>query len=101
MSHLSVEMSADRKRELLSQLLQKKARETVKESPLSHGQRALWFVYQLDPQSPAYNILYAARVRTDVDRAALGLALQQLIGRHAALRSTYSASQGVPVARVH
>src|SRR5688572_14409747 len=99
MSPISTELSAEKKRELLAQLLQKKAREASVESPLSHGQRALWFVYQLDPDSPAYNILYTAHLRVDVDRPALERALQQLIDRHAALRTTYTATSGVPVAR--
>ena len=34
---------------------------------LSYGQRALWFLYQLAPESAAYNMLYIARLRNDVD----------------------------------
>jgi hypothetical protein len=99
------QLSSDDKRRLLSRLLEKKAQEKAQPkfttSPLSHGQRALWFVHQLDPDSPAYNLYYAARVRADVDREALARALQRLVDRHAALRTTYAADSGVPVARTH
>jgi hypothetical protein len=94
--HLSVEQ----KRQLLAELLRQEGEPLSGEGPLSHGQRALWFVYQLDPQSSAYNILYAASVREDVDRSALARAFQRLIDRHAALRTTCGAEEGVPVARV-
>jgi hypothetical protein len=56
MSHRTTELSPDEKRHLLGRLLKKKAEESACTSPLSHGQRAMWFVYQLDPDSPAYNI---------------------------------------------
>jgi amino acid adenylation domain-containing protein len=100
MSHLSAELSADKKRELLARLLKERARQSVSECPLSHGQRALWFVHQLDPDSPAYIIHCASRVRPDVDRSALQRALQQIVDRHATLRTTYSATGGVPTARI-
>jgi hypothetical protein len=101
MNPSSAELSAEKKRELLVQLLQMKARDGASQCPLSYGQQALWFVYQLDPDSSAYNILYAARVRQDVDRAALHRSLQQLTDRHEALRTTYGMTDGVPLARIH
>jgi amino acid adenylation domain-containing protein len=101
MSHRTTELSPDEKRHLLGRLLKKKAQESVTISPLSHGQRALWFVYQLDPDSPAYNIYYAAHMRADVDRAALARAVQRLVDRHAALRTNYAADGGVPMAHTH
>src|SRR5262245_17622916 len=97
----SAAMSSAEKRRLLEQLLQKKAREGAVESPLSHGQRALWFIHQLDPDSPAYNIYYAGEVRPDLDKAALARAVQQLVDRHPTLRTTYTAKSGVPAARIH
>ena len=91
------ELSSERKRELLAELLKAKAREEKTTGPLSYGQRALWFVYQLDKQSAAYNIMYAARVREDVDRDALTRSFQKIIDRHAVLRTTYGSQNGLPV----
>ncbi|HEY9285640.1 MAG TPA: MupA/Atu3671 family FMN-dependent luciferase-like monooxygenase, partial [Pyrinomonadaceae bacterium] len=64
--------------------------------PLSHGQRALWFLHQLDPQNPAYNITAAARILSDLDAEALRRAWQALVERHASLRTTFAQGDGEP-----
>ncbi|HET7288465.1 MAG TPA: amino acid adenylation domain-containing protein, partial [Pyrinomonadaceae bacterium] len=69
--------------------------------PLSHGQQALWFLQQLAPESVAYNIASALRIKTKPDAAALRSAFQSLVERHATLRTTFSAVQGRAVQRVH
>ncbi|RMF32519.1 MAG: non-ribosomal peptide synthetase, partial [Chloroflexi bacterium] len=43
------------------------APEIVAEYPLSDGQRALWFLQQVAPESAAYNLVHAARVPTPLD----------------------------------
>jgi amino acid adenylation domain-containing protein len=58
-------------------------------SPLSHGQRALWFLHQLAPESPAYNLAGAARIRARLDVRALERAFQSLVDRHPSLRTTF------------
>ncbi|HEX6287552.1 MAG TPA: amino acid adenylation domain-containing protein, partial [Herpetosiphonaceae bacterium] len=70
------------------------------EQPLSHGQRALWFLHQLAPNSSAYHIASAVRIRSDLDLSALRQAFQTLVERHPALRTTFSARQGEPFQRV-
>ena len=47
------------------------ASESADEHPLSYGQRALWFLHQLAPESAAYNLSFAARVRSALDVDAL------------------------------
>ncbi|HEY0738799.1 MAG TPA: amino acid adenylation domain-containing protein [Herpetosiphonaceae bacterium] len=69
--------------------------------PLSAGQRAIWFLYQLAPESTAYNIVRAVRLAGDIDLAALERAFQRLIERHPALRTTLVERAGQPVQRVH
>ncbi|MEO2048091.1 MAG: amino acid adenylation domain-containing protein, partial [Pirellulales bacterium] len=107
----SSELSAVKKRELLAQMLQQKTREQTSVQhaaqthshgqPLSYGQRALWFLYQMDPKSAAYNIMYAAHIRTDVDRKALQQAFHTMIQRHAALRTTFATLGGLSTQQIH
>ena len=68
---------------------------------LSYSQRAMWFLHQTGPESVAYNVAFAARIRSDVDVPVLRRAFQCLVDRHAALRTTYSMVNGAPVQRVH
>jgi len=55
--------------------------------PLSHGQRALVFLERLAPESGAYNVAVAARVRGDVDAATLERAVRAAGRRHPMLRA--------------
>ncbi len=57
--------------------------------PLSHGQRALWFLYKLAPDSSAYNIIYSAHLQTDINIEFLEKAFDDLVERHPILRTTY------------
>ena len=68
--------------------------------PLSHGQRALWFLNQLAPASPAYNLATACRIRGGLDPAALGRALESLVARHPMLRMRFETAAGEPRQRL-
>jgi amino acid adenylation domain-containing protein len=68
--------------------------------PLSRGQEALWFLHRLAPESAAYHLAHAVRVRGALDVSALRRAFQALVARHAALRSTFCTSNGEAVQRV-
>jgi natural product biosynthesis luciferase-like monooxygenase protein/FkbM family methyltransferase len=72
-----------------------------RESQLSYGQRALWFLHQLAPDSAAYNISAAARIHSTLDVTALQQSLQMLIDRHPALRTTFPIEAENPVQRVN
>ena len=76
-------------------------REPAETGALSHGQRALWFLQQLAPESPAYNLAFAARVRSGLEVESLRRALQTLVGRHASLRTTIGNERGEPFRQVH
>ncbi|HSF43553.1 MAG TPA: amino acid adenylation domain-containing protein [Thermoanaerobaculia bacterium] len=69
--------------------------------PLTPGQSALWLLDRLEPGNAAYNIASAAEIAGGVDVRALRAAFQGLIDRHPALRTTFPAVGGAPVARVH
>ncbi|MFE5792220.1 amino acid adenylation domain-containing protein [Streptomyces sp. NPDC056503] len=67
---------------------------------LSVGQERLWFLDQLEPGDPAYNIPYVLRLSGDLDAGALGRALDSVVARHEALRSRFPAADGRPSAVV-
>jgi amino acid adenylation domain-containing protein len=67
------------------------------EQELSPGQHALWFLHQLAPESPAYNLMGAVRIRGDLNVRALQRAFQSLVDRHDSLRSSFRRSGTQPV----
>ncbi|HZI14651.1 MAG TPA: amino acid adenylation domain-containing protein, partial [Myxococcus sp.] len=69
--------------------------------PLSENQWSMWFLHQLAPQSPSYNVALALRVRGVVDPVLLERCLDRLAERHPILRTTYETHEEKPVQRVH
>ncbi|HEY4424511.1 MAG TPA: amino acid adenylation domain-containing protein, partial [Pyrinomonadaceae bacterium] len=69
--------------------------------PLSYAQQRLWFIHQLDPASVAYNIPLAVRLRGQLDIAALGATLTEVVRRHEALRTTFAVHNGEPHQFIH
>ncbi len=70
------------------------------ELPLSFAQERLWFLDQLEPGTPLYNIPVALRLTGRLDAAALELALAGVVRRHEALRTTFGFQDGNPVQTV-
>ena len=64
--------------------------------PLSHGQKALWFLQRIAPESAGYNIVGAVTIREALDLAALRRSFQTLLDRHACLRTTFTTRDGLP-----
>ena len=65
--------------------------------PPSFAQQRLWFLDQLMPANPFYNIPAALRFPVALDHAVLEESLTELVRRHEALRTTFGSVDGQPV----
>ncbi|MGC4060234.1 MAG: amino acid adenylation domain-containing protein [Aquabacterium sp.] len=69
--------------------------------PLSHAQQRQWFLWQLEPQSTAYNIGGALRLTGELDAAALQAGFNALGQRHESLRTVFETdADGVAMQRI-
>ena len=64
--------------------------------PLSHGQQALWLIYQENPQSSAYNVSLPLRFSQPLDHDLLQQALNDLLNHHTVLSCIFAEQKGVP-----
>src|SRR5579872_165986 len=67
---------------------------------LSFAQARLWFLDQLQPGSPLYNLPAAVRLRGTLDRGAFAAAFGEIARRHEVLRTVFRSDGGEPVAHV-
>ena len=100
---------ADDKRELLDALLRDEGLDIstlpmrprrsphTASFPLSFAQQRMWFLHQLTPNDPFYNMTAAFRVRGEVNHAALTAAFNRIFERHEVLRTTFHQFQGQPM----
>jgi amino acid adenylation domain-containing protein/FkbM family methyltransferase len=65
--------------------------------PLSFAQQRLWFLDQLAPNNPFYNILGAVRLKGRVDIDALERVINEIVRRHEVLRTRFEVEAGEPV----
>ncbi|MEV4614803.1 amino acid adenylation domain-containing protein, partial [Kitasatospora sp. NPDC049258] len=108
MTDTALDLGAAR-RELLERRLRAAAREraaagrivprdpATTELPASYAQQRLWFLDQWAPQRATYTVPYRFRLSGALDVAALGSALAGIVDRHEVLRTTFTASDGVPL----
>ncbi|HSF41157.1 MAG TPA: condensation domain-containing protein, partial [Thermoanaerobaculia bacterium] len=71
------------------------------ELPLSFSQQRLWFLDQMEPGSPLYNLPALLRLAGPLDPRALAAALTGIVRRHEALRTTFPARRGRPRQEIH
>ncbi|MGE6764047.1 non-ribosomal peptide synthase/polyketide synthase, partial [Corallococcus interemptor] len=65
--------------------------------PLSFAQQRLWLIDQLEPGSALYNMPVAVRLEGHLRADVLEHALQEVVRRHEALRTTFAQVEGAPV----
>jgi amino acid adenylation domain-containing protein/non-ribosomal peptide synthase protein (TIGR01720 family) len=65
--------------------------------PLSFAQQRLWLIDQLEPDNPLYNLPLALRASGPLDTMALACSLGEIVRRHEALRTVFTAADGEPV----
>jgi amino acid adenylation domain-containing protein len=63
----------------------------------SFAQERLWFLDQLEPHNPVYNVHIAKRLRGPLHVATLERSLQAIVERHEVLRTTLVAVEGRPM----
>jgi acyl transferase domain-containing protein/non-ribosomal peptide synthetase component F len=67
--------------------------------PLSFAQQRLWFLEQLEPGDPAYNVPAAVLLTGALDVRALAASLDETVVRHETLRTTFGPAEE-PVQRI-
>ncbi|MFP5288489.1 MAG: condensation domain-containing protein, partial [Thermoanaerobaculia bacterium] len=102
---------SDAKRELLAKLARGQAapapanaiprRPAGAPAQLSFAQQRIWFIDQLEPGSPAYNIAAALLLSGPLDREALQRSFGEIVRRHEVLRTTFAMAGGEPVQVIH
>src|SRR6185503_8910097 len=64
---------------------------------LSYAQQRLWFLDQLEPDSPFYNVPASIYLKGELDSDALAQSLSEIARRHEVLRTSFPSVDGQPV----
>ncbi|WP_347272348.1 amino acid adenylation domain-containing protein, partial [Leptolyngbya sp. FACHB-36] len=66
-------------------------------SPVSFAQQRLWFLQQIAPHNPFYNVPAAIRLSGQLNPVVLEQSFNEIVRRHEALRTTFTTLDGQPV----
>ena len=98
-----IENLSEQKRALLSNLLKNRIktntlaipkRSKEEGSPLSFAQERMWFLAQLDPENPNYNVAGAIRISGKLNVPILEQCVNEVVRRHEVLRTTFRVANG-------
>ncbi len=64
--------------------------------PLSFAQQRLWFLHQLNPDQPTYNMPFVYKIRGKLNVPALQKTIQTITERHEILRTHFIVEEGKP-----
>jgi amino acid adenylation domain-containing protein len=90
------DLSAGDLRTLLATRLRKEV-DSASLNPLSFAQQRLWFLDQLQPNSPLYNVTSVLRLTGGLSVGALEQSLNAIVARHDSLRSRFPTEEGEPM----
>ncbi|HEX8782811.1 MAG TPA: amino acid adenylation domain-containing protein, partial [Steroidobacteraceae bacterium] len=65
--------------------------------PLSFAQQRLWFLDQLEPENPLYNVPHIVRLTGGLNARVLEQALDEIVRRHETLRTRFESVDDQPV----
>ncbi|WP_196527757.1 non-ribosomal peptide synthetase [Nostoc commune] len=88
------------KRQQVKSKLSIPRRGATEELPLSLAQERLWFLHQLDPNNPAYNIAIAWELEGKLDIPILLASLQIIGQRQEVLRTAFTSFEGKPCQKI-
>lgn len=69
--------------------------------PLGLAQERLWFLNQLEPDNPFYNVAIAVRLTGQLNKGVLEQSLNGVVRRHEALRTSFPDVAGRPIQVIH
>ncbi|RYZ41973.1 MAG: amino acid adenylation domain-containing protein, partial [Myxococcaceae bacterium] len=87
-------LTREEKLALLAKRLEKKPRPAL---PLTFSQQRMWFLEQLSPGLPAYNLPLVVELSGRLDVAVLERSFQEVARRHESLRTHFGEVSGTPV----
>ncbi|MEH2037877.1 amino acid adenylation domain-containing protein [Nostoc sp.] len=70
------------------------------ELPLSFAQQRLWFLNQMEPDNPFYNISRAVLLKGSLNVAALEQSINEIVRRHEVLRTSFTDVEGRAVQEI-
>ena len=68
---------------------------------VSYAQQSLWLQAELSPGNPAFHVPVALRLRGHIDAPALAQAMNEIVRRHEALRTTFAVQGGELLQIIH
>jgi acyl-CoA synthetase (AMP-forming)/AMP-acid ligase II/acyl carrier protein len=108
--HKELESLSPEQRELLAALMKEKGLEEgellvpverkPEGLPLSSAQQRMWFLQQLRPTSPFYNVHAALRLTGRLEAECLVRSLEGFVQRHEPLRTVFPSAAGHPLQRI-